>query len=164
MRLSDYDKMEMDKDIKELKSLLDEIFGNSDENDDEDDSFDYEEDYTPRRDEIDAYLDSVTEKYGKETIGFVVECGDILMKDPRVFAKVFDILIQSAITKGFCPDKGDAIDKLLRMCDVNNTVSSKNGKKKCGEECETYVSDRTYPCPNKTYRSEGTDYRAKTTC
>lgn len=161
MRLSDYDKMEMDKDIKELKSMLDEIFNDCDE----DDFFECDDyNISPRRKEINDYLDAVSKKYGKETIEFTVEYSDVLMKDPRVFAKVFDILIQSAIIKGFCPDKGDAIDKLLRMCDVNNTVSSKNREKKCGEEYETYVSDRTYPCSNKTYRSEGTDYRAKTTC
>ena len=161
MKLSDYDKMEMDKDIKEIKSMLDEIFNDCDE----DDFFECDDYYiSPRRKEIKDYLDAVAKKYGKETVEFTVEYSDVLMKDPRVFAKVFDILIQSAITKGFCPDKGDAIDKLLRMCDVNTTVSSKNREKKCGEEYETYVSDRTYSCSTKTYRSEGTDYRAKTTC
>lgn len=158
MRLSDYDKMEMDKDIKELKSLLDEIFDDCYE--DEDDFFECEDNLCPRRKEINDYLDAVSKKYGKDTVEFTVEYSDVLMKDPRVFAKVFDILIQSAITKGFCPDNGDEVDKLLRMC--NTTTSSQNGKKKCGES-ETYVSDRTYPCSTKKDRS-GTDYKSKTTC
>lgn len=170
MRLSDYDKMDMAK-VKELKYILDEIFGKSDDNEEDDDFFDYEDDsfddeddLTPRRDEINKYIDRVTKDYGENTIKFVVEYGDILMKDPHVFAKVFDILIQSAIAKGFCRDiAGTKIDRTLHWCEGNDRCSSKDMERGNDKRCGTYVSDKTCPHSARVDRS-GTDYRAKITC